>query len=90
LPRRGTAARRSKVLKAADGTILKTIGVVKMEICLRGRRTFDYIYIVEGLTRTLLSRHVLKNLGLFSQDFPNVTVNTAKKHHLLSQNILKH
>ncbi len=71
-------SRTSQVLKAADGTILKTIDVVKMDIYLRGRRTFDYVYILEGLTRSLLSRPVLKYLGLISQDFPNVTLNLEK------------
>jgi hypothetical protein len=71
------------VLKAEDDTILKTIGVVKMQVCLRGHRTFDYVYIIEGLTRSLLSRRVLKDLGLISQDFPNVTVNTIEKASLI-------
>ncbi len=71
--------RTSQVLKAAHGTILNTIGVLKIEICLRVRRTFDSVYIDEGLTCSLLSRSVMKDLGLISQDFPNVTVNTNEK-----------
>jgi hypothetical protein len=57
----------------------QNIEAVNMEICLRGRRTLDYKYIVEGLTRSLLSRRVLKDLDLISQDFHNVIVNTVEK-----------
>jgi hypothetical protein len=56
---------------------------MKMEICLRGPRTFDNVYIVEGLTCSLLSRPVLKDLGLISQVIPNVTVNTIEKTQLI-------
>jgi hypothetical protein len=54
-----------------------------MEMCLRGHRTFHYVDIVEGLTRSLSSRCVLKDLCLISQDFPNVTVNTLEKAPLI-------
>jgi hypothetical protein len=37
----------------------------------------------EGLTCSLLSKYVLKDLGLISQDFPNVTVNTIEKALLI-------
>jgi hypothetical protein len=53
-----------------------------MEICLRGCRIFDYVYIIEGLTLSLSSRHVLKDLGLVFQDI-QMSVITVEKAPLM-------
>ncbi len=54
-----------------------------MEIWLRCHRTLDFLHIVEGLTRSLLLRRMLKDLSLMSQDFPTVTVNAIDKAKLI-------
>ena len=37
------------VLRSADHTALKTLGIVQMEIKLRGKSTFDNVFVVENL-----------------------------------------
>ncbi len=69
----------NQVLRSADGTNLKTIGTVRFEISLRGRTTLEDIHVVEGLTRSILSRRVLRELGLISKEFPHVTVSAVNE-----------
>ena len=70
-------SRTNVVLKSADNTALKTIGVVRMEIHLRGRIAVDNVFIVQHLTRSILSKQVLKDLGLIDPDFPRRTINVV-------------
>ena len=65
------------VLRSADHSALKTLGIVQMEIKLRGKSTFDNVFVVENLTRPILSKRVLKDLGLIPPDFPHVSINAA-------------
>ena len=44
-----------KVLKAADGKSLKTVGTITAFIKLRGKVALDHVYVVDGLTHALLS-----------------------------------
>ena len=61
----------NKILKAADSTVLRTVGLVKAFITLKGNTAVDNVYVVDGLSRPLLSRRMLKSLGLIHMDFPN-------------------
>ena len=60
-----------RVLKAADGKPLKTVGTVTAFVQLQGKSAIDHVYVVDGLTRALLSRRVLKDLGLVHKQFPH-------------------
>ena len=64
-------SRTDKILKAADGNNLRTVGTVTAFVKLRGKVAIDHVYVVDGLTRALLSRRVLKDLGLVHHQFPH-------------------
>ena len=48
-----------RVLKAADGKPLKTVGTITAFVQLQGKSAIDHVYVVDGLTRALLSRRAL-------------------------------
>ena len=66
------------ILKGADHKLLNTKGVVRMGIHLRGKSAVDNVFIVKDLTRPILSRRVIKALGLIPPDFPRCTIHAVK------------
>jgi hypothetical protein len=58
-------------LRTAGGNTLNVLGSFEAYIGLRGNYAEDTIYVVDGLTRPLLSRTMLKELGLVHKEFPN-------------------
>ena len=59
-------------LKVANGTYLKTLGTAEANFTMNGFAAPELIYIVEGLYEPLLSRQMLKALGLLPQTWPKV------------------
>ena len=59
------------VLRTAGGNTLKVLGSFEAYVGLRGNYAEDTIYVVDGLTRPLLSRTMLKELGLIHKEFPH-------------------
>jgi hypothetical protein len=69
---RGIELAKTKiVLCTAGGETLNVLGSFEAYIGLRGNYVEDTIYVVDGLTRPLLSRTMLKELGLIHKKFPN-------------------
>jgi predicted aspartyl protease len=67
----GVALEPTKIiLRGADGNTLKVKGVFEARVSLKGNETLETIYMVSGLSRPLLSRTTMKELGLIHQDFP--------------------
>lgn len=61
----------NKALKTADGNLLHTLGRLTAFISFKGNTAIEHVYVVRGLSRPLLSRQMLKELGLIHPDFPN-------------------
>ena len=59
-------------LKVANGTYLKTLGTAEANFTMNGFTAPELIYIVEGLSEPLLSRRMLKALGLLPMTWPKV------------------
>jgi predicted aspartyl protease len=64
-------------LKVANGTYLKTLGTVEMNFTMNGTTAPELIYVVEGLSEPLLSRRMLKVLGLLPQTWPTINIQEA-------------
>ena len=61
----------SVVLRTADGNVLRTLGTFEASLTLCRNTARERIHVVRGLSRPLLSRRMLKELGLIHKDFPN-------------------
>jgi hypothetical protein len=59
------------VLRNAGGTELKTLGVFEACIGLQTQSAMETIYVVQGLSHPLLSRSIMKELGLLHPKFPH-------------------
>jgi hypothetical protein len=67
----GIALHDSKiVLRAANGIPLKVVGAFHARISLQQNSADEIVYVVRGLSRPLLSRTTMKELGLIHPDFP--------------------
>ena len=73
--------RSDVILRDAMGEKLKTLGVFEASVSWQQTSTTDEIYVVDGLSHALMSRQMMKDLGLLHQDFPhqNVTPKKADK-----------
>ena len=58
------------VLCAANRNSLKVTGAFQARLGLQGNSTNEVVYVVNGLSRPLLSRNSMKELGLIHRDFP--------------------
>ena len=58
------------VLRAANGIPLRVVGAFHARISLQQNSTDEIVYVVRGLSRPLLSRTTMKELGLIHPDFP--------------------
>jgi hypothetical protein len=58
-------------LRTPGGDTLKVLGSFEAYIGLRGNYPEYTIYVIDGLTRPLLSRTMLKELGLVHKEFSN-------------------
>ena len=59
--------------KSADGSALKTLGSVEVRISKSGRTTeFLTAYVIKTLQQPILSRQVLRELGIIPEKFPFV------------------
>jgi hypothetical protein len=59
------------VLRNAGGVELKTLGVFEACIGLQSLSVIDTIFVVRGLSQPLLSRSIMKELGLLHPKFPH-------------------
>jgi hypothetical protein len=67
----GVALEPTKIiLRGADGKALRVNGAFEARVSLKGNDAFETIYVVSGLSRPLLSRTMMKELGLIYRDFP--------------------
>ena len=57
--------------RSADGKILKAVGKTRYVIEYQKKRVETEVEVVQGLTTTILSLNVLKNLGMVSASFPH-------------------
>jgi hypothetical protein len=59
--------------KSADGSALRTLGSVEVRISKLGHTTeFLTAYVIKNLQQPILSRQVLRELGIIPQEFPFV------------------
>ena len=63
------------ILRTADSNVLQTLGTYKATLALQSNAAGKRIHVVRGLSRPLLSRQMLKELGLIHKDFPHQDVN---------------
>ena len=69
----------SVVLRVADGKALNTLGSIEAIISRHGIEAAEQIYVVQGLTRPLLSRRMLKAIGMIHPEFPHQDLRQARK-----------
>ena len=69
----------SMVLRVADGKTLNTLGSIEAIISRHGIEAAEQIYVVQGLTRPLLSRRMLKAIGMIHPEFPHQDLRQARK-----------
>jgi hypothetical protein len=61
----------STVPKSADGSNLKTLGTVNVRLSKLGHTTeFITAYVIKNLQQPILSRQVLRELGMILKNFP--------------------
>ena len=70
----------SIILKGADGGILNTIGMFKATLSRHGNFAEEDVYVVKGLSKPLLSRRMLKELGAVNTQFPHHQWYNAANH----------
>jgi hypothetical protein len=67
------------MLRAASGIPMRVVGTFHARISLQSNCTDEVVYVVRGLSRPLLSKYTMKELGLLHPDFPfQVPTNTSK------------
>jgi hypothetical protein len=68
----------SAVPKSADGSNLKTLGPVDVQLSKSGHTTeFITAYIIKNLQQPILSRQVLRELGMIPKNFPFAQLSTG-------------
>ena len=84
-------------LRTADGKTLETVGTFVATLSLQGNEARERIHVVRGLSRPLLSRQMLKELGLIHRDFPHqvthinaVATDTVKTETVATQEVIAH
>jgi hypothetical protein len=73
------------MLKVANGTHLKTLGTAEANFTMNGTTAPELIYVVEGLSEPLLSRRMLKALGLLPQTWPTIKIQEAVTNSVAKQ-----
>ena len=68
----------TRIPTSADGSVLKTLGSVPIGIKKNNFYVHVDAYVIDGLQQPILSRHVLKELGMIPKGFPNVVIGSAK------------
>ena len=58
-------------LRSADDTQFKVWGRAQCILSIKGRETPEYVYVIDGLSKPLISRRALKALGLLHPDWPH-------------------
>ena len=75
----------SIVLKGAEGSVLNTIGTFKATLSRHGNYAEEDIYVVRGLSKPLLSRRMLKELGAVDPKFPHHVWYNSSNHRQREQ-----
>jgi hypothetical protein len=74
--------------KSADGSALQTLGLVEVRISKSGRTTeFLTAYVIKNLQQPILSRQVLRELGIIPQEFPFLQLSIGNRANFGSESI---